>query len=233
MLDQVTSDHLMENPENYGAKGVCSEKGSFLSTHGVALREVTATLPQAWEGEVVLASAFFSPPSCVACEILVPWTGIKPVPLHWKQHGVITTGLPGKSQRLSYFSLFLKPWAEGWAQSPYSINMDVYWRLIPKWMFICIFFLCLISLQLHLKTEHSLLVLTFVCFFVRFARETGRKQFPLGLTYPASESYSPSGVSSVFVYNGVINLGELSRRSSFKPCWIMRHMSTLDGFFFF
>ena len=47
MLNQVTSDHPMENPKNYGAKGVCSEKGSFLSTHGVALREVTATLPQA------------------------------------------------------------------------------------------------------------------------------------------------------------------------------------------
>ena len=59
-------------------------------------------------------------------------------------------------------------------------------------MFICIFFLCSISLQLHLKTEqtnkkkteHFLLVLTCVCFFVRFAREAGRKQFPLGLTYP-------------------------------------------------
>ena len=52
-------------------------------------------------------------------------------------------------------------------------------------MFICTLFRCLISLQLqlHLKTEHSLLVLKFVCFFVRFAREAGRKQVPLGLPY--------------------------------------------------
>ena len=32
---------------------------------------------------------------CVACRILVPWPGIKPLPLHWERR-VLTTGLPGK-----------------------------------------------------------------------------------------------------------------------------------------
>lgn len=35
------------------------EGSSLLSTHGVALREVTATLHRPERGEVVLASAFF------------------------------------------------------------------------------------------------------------------------------------------------------------------------------
>ena len=33
---------------------------------------------------------------CVACRILVPWPGIKPMPLHW-EWSVLTTGLPEKS----------------------------------------------------------------------------------------------------------------------------------------
>ena len=33
---------------------------------------------------------------CTVCGILVPPTGIKPVPLKWK-HRVLTTGLPGQS----------------------------------------------------------------------------------------------------------------------------------------
>ena len=40
---------------------------------------------------------FFFCPS--ACRILVPRPGIKPCPLQWK-HGVLTTGLPGKSHLL-------------------------------------------------------------------------------------------------------------------------------------
>ena len=41
---------------------------------------------------------FFSPllANPVACGILVPWPGIKPVPLYW-EHRVLTTAPPGKS----------------------------------------------------------------------------------------------------------------------------------------
>ena len=35
-------------------------------------------------------------PCCTACEILIPQPGIEPVTLQWK-HGVLITGLPGKS----------------------------------------------------------------------------------------------------------------------------------------
>ena len=39
---------------------------------------------------------FFFLPCCTACEILIPQPGIEPMTLQWK-HGVLTTGLPGKS----------------------------------------------------------------------------------------------------------------------------------------
>ena len=42
-------------------------------------------------------------PLIAACGILVPWTGIKHVPLHW-EHGVLTVGLPGKSLFLFFYS---------------------------------------------------------------------------------------------------------------------------------
>ena len=38
-------------------------------------------------------------PHQAACGIFVPWPGIELVPLHW-QHGVLTTGPPGKSWTL-------------------------------------------------------------------------------------------------------------------------------------
>ena len=43
-----------------------------------------------------LSFFFFSWPCCVACEILVPWPGIKPRPQQWK-HGVLTIGPQGNS----------------------------------------------------------------------------------------------------------------------------------------
>ena len=42
---------------------------------------------------------FFPWPCCLACAILVPWSGLKPSPLQWK-HGVLTTGPPGWSLSL-------------------------------------------------------------------------------------------------------------------------------------
>ena len=43
-------------------------------------------------------SFLFFWPRRVACRILVPRLGIKPMPLHWKR-GVLTTGLPGNSHK--------------------------------------------------------------------------------------------------------------------------------------
>ena len=40
--------------------------------------------------------------TAAACGIFVPWPGIELVPLHW-QHGVLTTGPPGKSWTLVVF----------------------------------------------------------------------------------------------------------------------------------
>jgi len=44
----------------------------------------------------------------VACRILVPQLGIKPVPQHWN-HGVLTAGAPGKSLE-PFFGTSCGPW---------------------------------------------------------------------------------------------------------------------------
>ena len=40
---------------------------------------------------------FYFWPRHTACEILIPWPGIEPVPPAVEAHRALTTGLPGKS----------------------------------------------------------------------------------------------------------------------------------------
>ena len=50
------------------------------------------------------------------CEILVPKPEIEPLPLQWK-HGVLITGLPGKSQIFNLVQSVLRPHlAAGWGR---------------------------------------------------------------------------------------------------------------------
>ena len=71
----------------------------FFSPPGREGRSIQAkiTVPRIHE----LIFPFFVFLASLAWRILVPWSEVKPCPLHWK-HGVLTTGLPGKSWPFLY-----------------------------------------------------------------------------------------------------------------------------------
>ena len=71
---------------------------------------------------------FWRGPCHTACEILVPWPGIKPMTQHWK-HGVLSTGPPEASHVIRNLKVLIKIlWKRQWQPTPVLLPGDSHVR---------------------------------------------------------------------------------------------------------